>query len=577
MNNYYNKDNDQTFARYYWLLILAVIIKVLWGYWQRDMTFGDTSHYFMDAISWRETKKINIVWSPLYTIYFGIVNSVFREADIAVLIHRVLLILGSTLFIGWFLRRILPLTLSFLVVIWWVALPIHYDTLYEVHFFGSLISLLAISFCIFFKNAWQLPSLIALYGLAAVLVRNENIICFSLLLAYFIYYYFKWDRNQRKLMLYRLSVVIVASSLIIAYVYQHSYLQGWTQISQATEPKHRINMCQVYAFGYAQRHPEWSKSPWTECQGLMKDVFNSETPSITEMVIANPSAVIEHFSWNLSLVPAGFEVLLFNATSFPTNPDYAPTLQIKIFPTIISIMMLIIIFISTLVVYKRRKKNNLHILKAFELNYLILFLINVVMSIAIVLTQRPRPSYFLGFGLMFIIIFFYIIKITFPLYNKKLNNFFIWIAAGLIIVLPSYSSLPLPSKTGRLSELYRLIRTQDYNLCQPYLNSSPIAFGEYTSELWSYLCPFKMRKSPPFSLYNIVPDTTVADAWGLVENLQKNDIKLVVLDRIFLQHRTKVIDCNQLDMAFYKNGWKRLLVAMHNSGYCDAVYMKTDQ
>jgi hypothetical protein len=45
------------------------------------------------------------------------------------------------------------------------------------------------------------------------------------------------------------------------------------------------------------------------------------------MINANPGAVLEHFLWNLSLVPNGLQVALFNSMSGIVNPDYAPVNQ----------------------------------------------------------------------------------------------------------------------------------------------------------------------------------------------------------------------------------------------------------
>ena len=88
--------------------------------------------------------------------------------------------------------------------------------------------------------------------------------------------------------------------------------------------KHTLNMAQVYAFGYQQRHPEWTKSPWTECDELCQRDFGDPRPTLTLMLRRNPRATLQHFAWNVHLVPAGLQVLMFDCTSRRDNPDYAP-------------------------------------------------------------------------------------------------------------------------------------------------------------------------------------------------------------------------------------------------------------
>src|SRR5262249_54479164 len=70
-------------------------------------------------------------------------------------------------------------------------------------------------------------------------------------------------------------------------------------------PKHTYNMCQVFAVGYQQRHPEWDKNPMLQCDGLMISTFGTPIPSLVEMLRQNPRAVLHHFWWNASLTPSG--------------------------------------------------------------------------------------------------------------------------------------------------------------------------------------------------------------------------------------------------------------------------------
>ena len=49
-------------------LLLVVQLKVIWRLWlYRDVTTGDTTHYFIQAWGWFRRFDVNIAWSPLYT------------------------------------------------------------------------------------------------------------------------------------------------------------------------------------------------------------------------------------------------------------------------------------------------------------------------------------------------------------------------------------------------------------------------------------------------------------------------------------------------------------------------------
>src|SRR5262249_4142168 len=125
------------------------------------------------------------------------------------------------------------------------------------------------------------------------------------------------------------------------------------QLSRTFEHKHTVNMGQVYAFGYQQRHPEWVGNPWVGYQDLMIEHFGSSRLSLGEMIRANPRAVWDHFLWNLMLTPNGLQVLLFNATSGHINPDYPPVQDQRPYALLLS-LLLIGVWIGGLIVLLRR-------------------------------------------------------------------------------------------------------------------------------------------------------------------------------------------------------------------------------
>src|SRR5262249_29661237 len=127
----------------------------------------------------------------------------------------------------------------------------------------------------------------------------------------------------------------LAGCLVLVFFSRSTYKGG--EVKSGVAVKHTLHMAQVFAFCYQQRHPRWAPRPWTQVGDLMVAHFGQEQPTFRKMIAANPRAVLEHVAWNVSLVPNGLQVLLFNASSGRTNPDYpAPKLH-RAFPLYLSL------------------------------------------------------------------------------------------------------------------------------------------------------------------------------------------------------------------------------------------------
>lgn len=554
----------------YWFFVVLVTLKVLWGIWERDLGTGDTASYYLDAARWVDQGLGNIVWSSLYTVYYGGLDFLLGDARATVLAHRVLLIVASTLIAAWAAWRLLPGTLAFLVVVWWIALPIHFDTLYEVHLFGALVTFGAVLIATF-ESDWKLPLLIAFYAVATVLVRNENVICLAVMVAWFLYRQFRpppenpgLPRSSRPKMV----LLAAVAAACIGIFYATSHIQGPERIRAVSALKHRLNMCQVYAFGYSQRHPEWKASPWKDCDNLMKSVYGMSMPPIDEMLVRNPGAILEHFAWNLRLMPAGLEVLFFNATSFEANPDYAPVYRVPMLPTAALLGGLLLAIASLVAVRRRREALPGPLLKPGEKDFAVLMAANAVTVLAVVLTQRPRPSYLLGFGFLCVIVTAYLVKEAFPEVIARLGRRFTWLAVVAVVLIPSYAMLDLSSKQGRLSGRYGLLKPHAARICS---SPRPVAMGDHGYELRNYLC---RRRNPPEVLDLASAGAGGGDVATLVATLQKGKAEVVVLDATFLRHKTRIAGCNELDRALLADGWERLVLSWERDGFCDAAYAK---
>jgi hypothetical protein len=54
----------------------------------------------------------------------------------------------------------------------------------------------------------------------------------------------------------------------------------------------------------------------------MRRDFGLDEPTMAQTIERNPRAMLEHFVWNATLIPAGLQLQLFNSVSGTRNPDY---------------------------------------------------------------------------------------------------------------------------------------------------------------------------------------------------------------------------------------------------------------
>jgi hypothetical protein len=569
-----------------WTVVFGVIIillmtKVLWGYWERDLTYGDTASYFRDAALWHASKMVNIVWSPLYTAYYGSWLGVSENAAVATFLHRLGLIVASTALVAWLGLRTLPKVFALLLVCWWVALPIHYDTLYEVHLFGAIPVIVLALVALTVGEKWRLPLLSGIALAATVLIRNEYVLAVGLFWALGAVHLLRRRRGLAPRELcdatLRHAVVLLAVGIIIAFFYSASYIKGHA-IKEASEPKHTLNMCQVYAFGYQQRNPAWTASPWTECSGLMQEKFGMPFPSLRQMIAMNPKEVAEHFLWNLSLTSAGLEVLLFNATTSRINPDYPPVLVVPILPSVLLGISLLIIVIGTTRAYRNKPvayvglRNDVAMLAPVLLAVLL-------MSIAVILTQRPRPSYLLGAGILYVwLALSYVAAVTDKYKTVHSHLTFVAVAVILLLILPSYKSLPLHRQKHAIKLVYNALIAHQARLCR---ESGRIALGDYVFEVPSYLCsPYSSSRGNRRTVKEISIGSLGMDAFVQPSNfaraLDMAGVTAVVIDPYLIPKNPGLQSCPALRDGLLKLGWQQLSYSIQDDGRCIAAYIKDD-
>lgn len=515
--------------------MLALLqLRVVWGMWSfRDLTSGDTSSYFIGAYRWFDTGLLNIAWSPLYSAFYGGLMYVTSDAYRVTTLHRLLIVFAASLLVLAVFRRLLPPAVAWLAAAWWTVLPINFNTLYEVHLFALLPYLIAWLVLLSYRGRWARGAALAVLTAATVLVRNETIVAVALLGAACAFWeWHGWRRSTnserfhwRQLVL-AYSVPLCVAFLAWLFVCTRS-AQTYSEVQMALEGKHTLNMAQVFAFGYQQRHPDWTPSPWIAYHDLMVAHFGAERLSLSQMLVRNPRAVLEHFWWNWTLAPNGFQVLLFNATSGSVNPDYA-AVCIHSGRAAALTALLLSCWLAGLValVWDWRFWWEAW-LQPRAWGWLGMFAVAAV-AIPVITTQRPRPSYLFGLSVFIMAataMCFWMITYRWR-WSRPLSRCLPLAMVTLIILVPPYFQ-PMAGRSYRpLRELVG--RLQSFDVA-PAEGAVPL-LGDYASELAAYV--WKKRTVLNYDILR----TSWPAGMRLEQLLAERQVDLLYLNESMLEH-----------------------------------------
>jgi hypothetical protein len=383
-----------------WISYIGLLLfhtKVTWAMWlARDLTTGDTASYFVSAYGWHVKWSNNLAWSPLYTSYYGALLSLGQDVYVATIAHRLVASLVSSMLVLSVARTVVREPWAWLVAAWWTVLPIIHDTLYEVHLFSVLPILVAYRLGFGGAHRWRRGAVLGVMAGAAVLVRNELSLAVAVMGLAFAHA--EWrarsgERGREGGVLKAYGVPLAACGVLIAVAYGLSTVK-YPALKSAWARKHTHNVCQVYAFGYQQRSHEWTGSPWTECGQLMRATFGVEEPTLLGAFRANPRAMVEHVVWNAGLIGNGLQVLLFDGTAGAANPDYAPVKTGVAWVWFASAACLALIAYGAWRVAGCPALRQ-DIVMARTPGWITAAGVAAV-SVVVMLTQRPRPSYLFG-------------------------------------------------------------------------------------------------------------------------------------------------------------------------------------
>ena len=478
-------------------LILALQLRVIWNVWQyKDLTPGDSAGYFLDAAGWAHGLHDDIVWSPLYTDVWGTVLAVTRgNVYAAEMVMRVGSVLIATVLVLALARRLLHPAVALLVAAWWAIVPANYNVLYEVHLFGAIPVLVAALLVARSSSRVSVGAALGLLLASTLLLRNELSIATLILLASIVVFEVRSRRTRRDpaatyLRAYAIPLVIVA--LLAGGMYWRSHVQG-SELRPVINVKHDLNMCQVYAFNFQQRHPaRFRGNAFTECAPLMQQTFGRPMPSLLQAAVANPRAIAGFVKWNLQLFPSGVQVALFGATSSGYQPDYPPVEAHRGYALLVSLLVLGLLLGALIVVTRRRRWPWRRPPTPLHPWALLVLAAVAVTTLVVVVTQRPRPEYMYGLtvGLMLLTGASVSTLLQVRGWTQFAGAVAVAVAVALVIALPSQyrrGPRPLHDAVERLHIVRRTLQSP----------SSVLIARELNFETCSYLAgSFRSCTSP---------------------------------------------------------------------------------
>ena len=223
----------------------------------------------------------------------------------------------------------------------------------------------------------------------------------------------------------------------------------------------------------------------TEYPELIKEHFGAPDLTLFEMLKKNPKAILDNMLWNLYLTPFGIQLLLFNTTSSVVTPDYCTVNYSRLTSILLSIFTSLILISGIILLYKDRRFWWHQWLKARVLGWLMMFSW-VPLSIIIIVTQRPRPSYIFPLGIFLMAatgMSVYIIIHRWPFIEKLLFKLMPALIIIIIFAIPHY--YPAHNNGRPILDSYRRLAPFQAEICNP--DTMPVISGYY-SEIQNYLC-----------------------------------------------------------------------------------------
>lgn len=489
--------------------IFLLQLKALWGYWGcKDVESGDTFSYFITARMWHFKGLTILSWSPLYTSFMGSLFNISTDAQTILVMHRMVIVLTLAVLVLALMRRLVAPEIAYLVAAWWALLPINFNSLYEVHLFALIPLLCAFVVIATWPGTVGRGIGIGILLLSVLLVRNEVLIILSVFGGLSLLADLRGkDRAPMGRVALSYGLPVLAAIAVTLYFYDHAQDRG-PALGEMMKRKQTLNVCQTYAASYAQRHPEWNHSPWTECQTLMQSTFGKPEPTMLEALLANPGAMMGHYMWNASLIPNGLQVMLLNGTSGKENPDFAAVSLNVRWALLGTIGLLLIVAGGFLRIRKRWKAWYEERIEPRRWIWIAL-LSTIPVAAFVMLTQRPRPSYLFAFALLLMAIVGLALEALIA--GKAARIVVAMVAIGAVFASPTYSAR-IGCYPRTLLAFYRFLQPESAELGA----KARIMTSGYGQELCVYLGKAGEDSCTPISYYDARPRLVKGDSLAQV-------------------------------------------------------------
>lgn len=512
-----------------WCCLVAIFVKTIWGMWSyKDLSQGDSTHYFALAHYFATRFQNDIAWSPVYTMFLGTIFAIAQDTYIAMIAHRILILALIVLLLFEVARRLLNPQLAFLITAWWIILPINHNALYEVHLFAVIPLLLTLYVSLKSQGTLGRALTVMCLIFVTLLVRNEYLIATSIFsLGCFIVDFvipFRRDFATLKWRVFKpiwtYAGLAVIPLLMVVVIYQFA-IYKFPYLREIMREKHELNVSQILSYNYQQRTGDTSFSPWNGYQDYMISHFGDDKLPMGEAFRKNPGEVSRHFYWNMKMFPAGVQVSLFNVRAGFQNPDYAITRHEPLRANILSALVISLFLLGVFSALTLKDKDKYKFLQDHLWTWFLMAAFTATTAVVVVM-QRPRPSYMFMFTMICMIVLG--VALTFILRRFRLETYFQALLPPLAIVIvavvPMYWLNWAKTKKSRpILAQVRLFQESDVRLTRDEL----LAAVEHPVEITRYSAyPF-----PSVHLKSLLPTLPTLETF--TATMEKEKARYVIL------------------------------------------------
>jgi hypothetical protein len=516
-----------------YVTIMLLQVKVMLRIWQyRDLAPGDTSYYYVEVFRWLNEGRIDIVSSPIYTLFLAALHRLMDNPFRVLLVARMSIAIGASLLILALMRRLLPKHIAWIIAAWWALLPINFDTVYQVHLFSALFLLALFVIAASTNSMYGRGIILAGLLLTAVLVRFEYAALFLLWLFALVGYEIYLSRRRERFFSFKrcsaaYGLPMLAVFLLIGIFYGKSAFD-YTGIKGNIAAKQHLTLCQVYAYNAKQHGDSWRGNPWTDCQDLMERDFGRPAVTLSQAIFLNPGAILRHSQWNMKLIPSGMQLALFNYYAGGLNPDYVRAGR----SPLVWAPFLLVMGLSAFAAIRYFILPGLRKHRSIENKFVWLLMSSAaLLSLGIMAVQRPRPSY------MFLFTVFIMALSGLGLQGlleglRMDKTVKAWaLPAGILLILlaPAYYDADYVNPFGYRGQPLRRI----YQRIAPYIDSPAVIItraGDYT-DLSNYLDANFIKL---VRMDRAAPDRLMKAVFTEVEDYSE--------ENVYLLYREKMID-----------------------------------